>query len=1255
MAKSSAPQKTAILVLGMHRSGTSACTRIANLFGAALPEDVLPANAGNETGYWEPRSIVDFNERLLEAQDFGWDDPVPESRITASFGTSAIADAAALVGEVYGDAPLIVIKDPRCALIPGFWIEAVTKAGYRPVLIHCRRAAADVAASLDRRDGMSADEAGLLWAQSNTSTLRVLGDAPNLVLDYGADVVNWPDRIFGLADIAGFAWPRNRQEVEDDLEAFLKPARSGADARFSATVAGIVGAVDRVLEGGGRQAGPEVLDRIDAEIAAATSILLATHKRFRRQLAEAKTELAIKTAEAERAEAVIADAMADLETARGDQKDAEDRAKAAQETISGLETDLRTARGDQKDAEARAASAQAVISGLEADLEKARADQAEADARAKTAQGYIHELETLRDELRARLETVQGEKAELESSLQTFITDFKALEASVQAYREHADRLEAELADTQVAYRQADSERIALRLERDHVAQRLEQIENSTIWRATDPLRRMLRGTPWLTRWTRRGLKLVWWTVTLQLPARLSARHDSSVVQTEGETAESVDQVLPPLDRLAGFLGEEFGPDAAATTTGLIEKYQLPFQREGMPAIATVTPDETARDWAQSLAEIAPAGTDAPRVSIIVPAYNQIAFTLACIESVFRSQPSISFEILVGDDKSSDGTLAAAEVDIPNVRWIRHDPNLGFVRNCNATAAEARGSILVFLNNDTLVLPGWLDELVATLDGDVTIGMAGSKLIYPDGRLQEAGGIFWQDGSAWNLGRFDDPRRPEFSYAREVDYISGAAIALPRPVWDEMGGFDELFVPAYAEDADLAFRLRKAGYRTLLQPRSQLLHFEGVSSGTDTGSGIKAHQVTNLERFKERWSEVLQSHRPNGQLPQLEKERSVRQRALFVDITTPEPDHDAGSVVAVECMRGLQASGFKVTFVPQDNFLWTREFSAPLQRAGIETIYHPFYSRFTPFAAERGSEFDLVFLHRYPTAERTLTDIRQYAPQARVVLLNADLHYLREMREAELSGDADAIREAERTRERELAVMAAVDLVLTHSTVELEILQAALGAEKVMLLPLIHDAEPTPAGFAERRSIGFLGGFGHPPNVDAVDWFLDEVWPRVRAVDGKAEFALAGSKMPDRYKRLDGRDGISVLGFVESLPDYFNRIRLSVVPLRVGAGAKGKVAASLAAGVPCVSTSVGVEGMQLEAGREIAVADTAEALAAQILQVFEDEAEWRRYREEGLAYADRITSRRALRAQILAMTERLGMTPAAIETSGNGK
>jgi GT2 family glycosyltransferase len=1238
-----AVNKVALLVLGMHRSGTSACARIANLLGAELPDEILPANEGNDSGYWEPQAVVDFNDRILETCGFGWDDPVSEAAIVGRLGAAERETAAELVDATYGGAPLIVLKDPRCAMIPAFWIEAVRAAGYRPALVHCVRPAADVAASLNRRDEMNLDEAGLLWAQSNLSTLRVRDDHPCLVLNYEGDISGWADAMTEFAGTADFRWPKSADEIEAELAAFLKPVRAGTSAAFSAPVGEIVETVADWVKPDAEPRPAGELDVLEASVAENVRPFVETHKRFRRQIGTLQRELDERAEEAREAERVIAAVEAERASARADQEDAEGRARAAQQVIEGLEGDLAKAREAQADAEGRAASAQQVIKGLEGDLAKARSDHREADGRAKKAQSYIVELETLRDELGAALDLAHVKVSELE-------TDFKELERAVHAYKEHGERLENELVDTQTAYAQADSERVALRLTNRDLSERLAEIETSTFWRATEPLRRVLARAPGLTRWTRRGLKLVWWTLTLQLTRRLAElrrrAEAPAVAEAPDGEAVPVEHALPPLDSLAGFLRQEYGSDTADSLTALIEKYRLPFQREGMPAIATLTPVDAAEAWARGIADLAPPENPDPRVSIVIPAYNQIAFTLACIESVFRSAPAASFEILVGDDKSSDGTVAASKIDIPNVRWIRHDPNLGFVRNCNETARSARGSVLVFLNNDTLVLPGWLDELVDTLDADDSVGLAGSKLIYPDGRLQEAGGIFWQDGSAWNLGRFEDPRRPELSYAREADYISGASIALRRPVWEEMNGFDELFVPAYAEDADLAFRLRAAGYRTVFQPRSQLLHFEGVSSGTDTGSGIKAHQVTNLERFKERWSKVLEAHRPNGEEPHLEKERGVARRALFVDLTTPEPDHDAGSVVAVECMRGLQAADFKVTFVPQDNFLWTPEFSAPLQRAGIETIYHPYYSRFAPFVEARGGEFDLVFLHRYPTAERTLSDIRRHAPQARVALLNADLHYLREMREAELAGDPERIREAERTRERELAVMAAVDLVLTHSTVERDILAEALGPEKVMLLPLIHDAAPTPAAFSERRSIGFLGGFAHPPNVDAVDWFLDEVWPRVREVDDTAEFALAGSKMPDRFRKLHGRDGITVLGFVESLEEYFNAIRVSVVPLRVGAGAKGKVAASLAAGVPCVSTPVGVEGMQLAANREIAVAETADALAAQILQVFEDEAAWRRYRDHGLAYADRVTSRRALREQIGEMTRRLGISSA---------
>jgi GT2 family glycosyltransferase/glycosyltransferase involved in cell wall biosynthesis len=806
-----------------------------------------------------------------------------------------------------------------------------------------------------------------------------------------------------------------------------------------------------------------------------------------------------------------------------------------------------------------------------------------------------------------------------------------------------------ELVRTQGDYASADAERIALRIERDRVSARLAQIEASTTWRASAPLRNGLEKAPWLAAGVRRTLKATWWTVTGQLFRRLRERREA-LTASDTNAGESSAPNRPATDSLRPFLETEFGASADADIEALIDRYDLAFQTEGQPPIKKTTDAKTARDWAKRLSNLAAKrglGEAAdPEVSIIIPAYNQVAYTLACIESVLISPSTRRFEILVGDDQSTDGTQAAAKVSIPSVRWVRHAENQGFVGNCNLTAAKARGRYVVFLNNDTLVLPGWLDALIDTLESDGDIGLAGSKLIYPDGRLQEAGGIFWQDGSAWNLGRFDDPRRPEFSYARDVDYISGASIALPRDLWEQLDGFDDLYRPAYAEDADLAFRIRAAGFRTVFQPRSMLLHFEGVSSGTDLGSGAKAYQVTNLERLRERWADVLADHRPNAERPDLEKERSVQRRALFIDITTPEPQHDAGSLVAVETMRALQALGYKVTFVPQDNFLWTEAFSAPLQAMGIEVIYHPFYSRFPQFIEARGSEFDLVFVHRFAAAERVLADLRAHAPQARIAFMPADLHFLREGREAELSGDPERADAAAETRRRELAVIQAADAVLPHSTLELELLASEAPETPAFHLPLIHDPEPTPAAFSDRAEVGFIGGYGHPPNVDAVDWFLESIWPHVRAAQPDARFLLAGSKMPDRFKAMHGRDGVEVLGFVETLSDFFNGVKITVAPLRYGAGAKGKVAASLAMGVPCVSTSIGEEGMGLSAGNDLLVADEPQAFAEAVADLISNEARWNELREAGLAFADRATSRAVVRRQVQTMIAALGETPA---------
>lgn len=306
------------------------------------------------------------------------------------------------------------------------------------------------------------------------------------------------------------------------------------------------------------------------------------------------------------------------------------------------------------------------------------------------------------------------------------------------------------------------------------------------------------------------------------------------------------------------------------------------------PAASVAAPLPVAGDIALRLPQPA-----APRASVIVPVYNQLALTLACLRALADCGDATPFEVIVVDDGSSDETPARLP-SIPGLRFHRNPANLGFIGACNAGAALARGEFLVFLNNDTTVQPGWLDALLSTFRTHPDTGLAGSKLVYPDGRLQEAGGIVFADGSGWNYGRFDDPAHPRYNFVREVDYCSGAAIALPAALFGELGGFDPHYAPAYYEDTDLAMRVRARGLKVRYQPASVVVHHEGATSGTDTGSGIKAYQVANQKKFLARWREVLaKDHLPASAGAERASERGRRRQVLVLDACTPTPDRDS--------------------------------------------------------------------------------------------------------------------------------------------------------------------------------------------------------------------------------------------------------------------------------------------------------------------------------------------------------------------------
>ncbi|MHB8204732.1 MAG: glycosyltransferase, partial [Desulfomonilaceae bacterium] len=285
----------------------------------------------------------------------------------------------------------------------------------------------------------------------------------------------------------------------------------------------------------------------------------------------------------------------------------------------------------------------------------------------------------------------------------------------------------------------------------------------------------------------------------------------------------------------------------------------------------------------------------APDVSIVIPCFGKVIYTLNCIKSLVNHSSKYSFEIIVVDDCSQDNTAGWIS-RLGFLNYIRNIRNLGFIGSCNKGAGAAKGKYLVFLNNDTIVLPRWLDELRDTFVNFPNAGLVGSKLIYPDGRLQEAGCIIWNDGSAWNYGRCDDPNKPAYNYARQVDYCSGASIMVPKDLFNELGQFDEVYAPAYCEDSDLAFKVRAARKQVWYQPLSAIIHFEGVSCGTDLSCGVKLYQVKNQKTLFERWRHEIIRYAVPGQNPQLEKDRGIVGRVLIIDECTSTPDQDSGSV-----------------------------------------------------------------------------------------------------------------------------------------------------------------------------------------------------------------------------------------------------------------------------------------------------------------------------------------------------------------------
>ena len=1082
-----------IVVLGMHRSGTSAITRGLQVFGVNLGGRLqAPVEGINDKGYWEDIDLGALNIEMLDAIQSDWSfiAPIEPVDVQLLSEKAYFLRALELLRQKVGDSPIFGFKDPRVARLLPFWKEVFRYLSLDASYVLALRHPLSVVKSLAKRDGFDAEKSYLLWLSHVITSLSDSAGARRVIVDYDL-MMQEPDR--ELARIAKYLDlqvdpAESRKYREEFLDEGLRHTRYGlddllADDACPPLVREIYAALLDVSS-----------DKTSIDDAALQIQMAGWFREFDRlkallklfdRLFRQKADLRLNTALTERGTAV-----------------AERNTAVAERNTAVAERDTAVA---------------------ERDTAVAERDAMASVLRNKKAQA---------EELRHKLE-IAGHK---ETTL----------------HQPESRRREI------VIFGAGEGGRRALRMAEKNGWKTLCFLDNSP------------------NAWDTAG------------PGGISIR-PPSILKSEGFRFDEI-IVASKIGKAAISAQLESMGFRAYDDFAYFEELEASFP-DIDPQLQSWLEVSRARQQADIGKPFSIPARTAPTVSVIIIVHSQAERAYRCLMSIAQNQPKHRCEIIVVDDASTDATPKMLR-SIEGVRVVRNESYQGHVRSRNAAAKLANGAFLHFLGADTEVLPGWMDELVDTFNAFPGVGLAGGKLIGPDGMLMNAGGV-----SGWH-GRGEDPDRPEFSYLRQADFLSGASLMVRREAFMKLGGFDESLINDCGEESDLALKIRDMGYKIFYQPMSRVIHHDDVSSAKSPAAGI-------------------------GTKPESQKDRGVTGRALFIDAVTPAPDQDGGSATTIGLMRIFRELGYKVTFIPQDRVLHMGDHTRNLQRVGVECVYAPYYSSVESYLKESGDIFDLVMVFGYAEFARCVDIIERFCPTARIIFELSGLHSLKE------------------ERRKELGLMRRADMTFVRSEAELEIIHSENPGSKVAYYPWAIDIRGRTASFDQRSGIAFIGDYQRQPNVNAAIYFAREIFQIIRASLPEVEFHIYGNKAPQEILDLDGA-GVKVHGFARSLSECFSAHRVFAAPLLSGAGFKRKVAHSMSYGLPCALTSVAAEGMRLTDGLNCLIADTPRDFASAVMRLYTDMELWDRLSEESVRHVSRLCSFDSGRTVITAILRDIG-------------
>jgi glycosyltransferase involved in cell wall biosynthesis len=358
----------------------------------------------------------------------------------------------------------------------------------------------------------------------------------------------------------------------------------------------------------------------------------------------------------------------------------------------------------------------------------------------------------------------------------------------------------------------------------------------------------------------------------------------------------------------------------------------------------------------------------------------------------------------------------------------------------------------------------------------------------------------------------------------------------------------------------------------------------------------------------------------------------VGNKILFIDHYLLRPDSSAGDLRMFSVMRIMRELGWEVSFIPA-NLAYSDEHGRVFENESLEVLYHPRIDSIEAHLAEVGAKYDVVLISRPDVAEAHLPAARKHCQNAEIIYDAVDLYYRREMRQGRVLDDPQIRAGAEEKKRLELDVMGRSDRVFVVSSTEQSIVQEQIPGSEVEVIPTFYEPKHSLIPYEMRKHLLFIGGFEHPPNADAIDYFVGDIFPRVRKKLRRIKFFVLGSKPPDRVKAMVGPD-IYVTGFLDDVSSFFSCCRVFVAPIRFGAGTCGKVNHSLSLGLPAVTSPVAAEGLELEHGKESLIADDPKEFASAVVELYRNPVLWNRLSANGRKKIENEFSYAAIRDRL---------------------